>query len=852
MSIIKIISNPYEQNVKFQSFSKSKNNWVDINPANNTGSKLLKEEFSGGFFPFKAKEILDIICSEYKSDSDPLIVEFEGTDDEFKELLMLNNLNPEEDRIEIRKSGLYLDNARDILKDVKSLFSEIEVLIRSSIPDDEKLNINLKKFTDASDDVIPICVIGNYSSGKSTFINALLGYEILPSSDEPTTAKIYEITQSKYADRGKIQYFQDDNKVTILFKEDETDISIEPENETLFNDLNQLLIDTQNENLVTRIKIILETLNTYANNQKDIKLSDVIEITGPFNTNSIWSRCAGTNFIVFDTPGSNSASNINHSEVLHKALEEFSNGLPIFISEYGTLDTTDNEKLYQDIMAMEVLDDRFTMLIINKADAASLKKGGFNEADKNKILSYPLPRKINSAGIYFVSSIIALGHKNKGKFLDDHNWEIYEDQIKKYQDPTSNFYKQLYKYNILPLQIGVKSQNDSENISELIYANSGMYAVEKFIETFSETYSSYNKCAQAQMFLNNLILESTNQIEKDKKHKEILKSQIEKSLEEEKIKFINDLNDLQIKLMEKSKEEYSIYLDDTIKSIKTSVDFETLNNLKKWYKATNSQEQELEIKREAASEALKKTGSELINGTIDFIKKRGQSSKEEIFPNLVNDLSQIKENWFSYISTGKNVKNKTDIELIDLVRENFIENLEYAQNEIWKKSKEFWIMESCLMKEELLKIIQGEETLSKENRISLAYIVNSYPALEIERIADEIFEMNRFKLKIFKLFDILNMSSLVKEYNRSADKEIDFIYGNIKENTKSSFKDWSTQLLDQLITNIIELSPLLKEKAELINEENLKIAELEKRRNKLERYSNQLQYLLGWKVRKLV
>ena len=44
-----------------------------------------------------------------------------------------------------------------------------------------------------SEGVIPICVFGNYSAGKSTFINALIGREVLPSGGDPVTAKIYKI-----------------------------------------------------------------------------------------------------------------------------------------------------------------------------------------------------------------------------------------------------------------------------------------------------------------------------------------------------------------------------------------------------------------------------------------------------------------------------------------------------------------------------------------------------------------------------------------------------------------------------------------------------------------------------------
>ena len=134
-------------------------------------------------------------------------------------------------------------------------------------------------------------------------------------------------------------------------------------------------------------------------------------------------------------------------------MEDLSNGLPIFVSEFNSLDSTDNDKLYQAINNMKELDNRFTMIVVNKADAASLKKDGFNEDDQDRILSLAIPRQMYAGGLYFVSSIMGLGAKNDQRFIDDHNAEIFEDQYNKYSNPSSRFYKQLYRYNIMPEQI---------------------------------------------------------------------------------------------------------------------------------------------------------------------------------------------------------------------------------------------------------------------------------------------------------------------------------------------------------------------------------------------------------------
>ena len=68
------------------------------------------------------------------------------------------------------------------------------------------VSANLDKVKSALEDMIPICVFGNYSAGKSTFINALIGCEILPSGGDPVTAKVYQIANADQPDQAVITF----------------------------------------------------------------------------------------------------------------------------------------------------------------------------------------------------------------------------------------------------------------------------------------------------------------------------------------------------------------------------------------------------------------------------------------------------------------------------------------------------------------------------------------------------------------------------------------------------------------------------------------------------------------------
>ena len=49
MATIRIISNPYRKEIKFELLDQSTSEWIEINYHNNSGSKLIKEEIKTNF-----------------------------------------------------------------------------------------------------------------------------------------------------------------------------------------------------------------------------------------------------------------------------------------------------------------------------------------------------------------------------------------------------------------------------------------------------------------------------------------------------------------------------------------------------------------------------------------------------------------------------------------------------------------------------------------------------------------------------------------------------------------------------------------------------------------------------------
>ena len=252
-------------------------------------------------------------------------------------------------------------------------------------------------------------------------------------------------------------------------------------------------------------KVALATLKSPDKTVEDI--GNVIKIEVPFSENGKLGQ-SHNEFVIFDTPGSNSQSNINHEQVLTESLDGFSNGIPVWVSQYDSIDSVDNAHLCDKLYAIDALDKRFTMIVVNKADSVELPKNGLGKEDINNIMEYDSVEKMYSSGIYFVSSVMGLGAKNKDGFINDYLADVFEEKERKFSDPSARSYKKLYEYNIMPEQMKKKAIEYSLACDNRIYANSGLYCVEMEMEQFASKHAAYNKCQMVYQFLNSVINET--------------------------------------------------------------------------------------------------------------------------------------------------------------------------------------------------------------------------------------------------------------------------------------------------------------------------------------------------------
>lgn len=847
MTAVKIISDAYRQQTSFQSRNEAAEEWSDINIQINAGSKLLRDEFRSGFFPFKAKQIVDIILDEYGDGQQAVDVVFEGTDDEFRELAAICSSEDYAGRIKAERSSRALENARDILPDVIETFRRLELVFTDSSFQKGDIQQDLRKFSEASNETIPVCVIGNYSSGKSTFINALIGYELLPSSDEPTTAKVYRISQSLQSDRALISFQYNGTGVRLEFTDVTCNVRTECDSCDFLDKLRDLCESLNETPIKHKLHTILTFVNQEANATTDDSISDLISIETPFVRDN-YAEMSLRQFVIFDTPGSNSASNEKHYQVLQDAMRNLSNGLPIFVCEYDTLDSTDNDRLYQEIHGLKELDNRFTMIIVNKADAAALSNDGKTDEGRRRILNLAIPRKLYSGGVYFLSSVMGLGAKNRGDFIDDHSAEIYEDQYNKYTNSESRFYKQLYHYDILPEQIRREYVKSAEAQSNLLYANSGLYSVEQAIVTFADKYAPYNKCRQSELFLNKAIETTKQAIEDAKNQQAETRDAVRANMERDKRMLIEQLERRRDELENNFNTEYpdkmTQHASEVEEIFKTSEN--KLKETEKRFLELQTSEHHVEDQKRQVDNAYKTLKDNLTGNFADVANRQSFDAVKRMGADLAADAHNVIKNFGELKNTQKIVDREASDDLLAQVRSQFADARNHVSQSLDRKSQEFWNDCTAQLRAELSAIVMGSEKLTEEKRMEINEIILRHQAMDFSDNLSQIF--NRYKLQKF-FGDGLDIRRIVQIYNNELQRWLKQVQTDLSGEHADGFHRWTQELLDDITANIEEYNPHLRSQNQAISDLEQRIAELEGKWQQINDERRHITELMSWMER---
>lgn len=217
-----------------------------------------------------------------------------------------------------------------------------------------------------------LVVVGDFSRGKSTFINAMLGRKILPSNSKPTTTIISKIV---YSEKPTYSLFYKTGKIRQI-------------DEKEFNS-----IRAPKETFGKKI----EEIKGYLNIKEDFSKIDYATVSYPLDF-------CKNNVEIVDTPGINDL-NTNRVDITYRYLNK-ADAVIMVLDATQILTKSEMEFIKEHILKNQITDIFFVINFKDRASSSEEEKEVIDFAKKNLLI---LMKTINSPlYVYLVSSKQAL------------------------------------------------------------------------------------------------------------------------------------------------------------------------------------------------------------------------------------------------------------------------------------------------------------------------------------------------------------------------------------------------------------------------------------------------------------
>lgn len=775
-NFVKIKSNPYTKQMEY--FYKNEGGeWIPVS------SRLASDAFTNVTIQHKVHEIMIEINNVYNLGNKGLEIVFEGTKEDYEDICTEVSEYFKDYKINCSQGEMYLASAETVITEITNIFKDIRVAFQE-YPDDE-IAEELSRFNDTIKPVVAICVMGLYSSGKSAFINSLLGNEVLPSASDPTTAKNYKIISSKEA---RILFQYDDVPIELTF-DGENYRANRPGEFEIMQELQEAMDLASPHTVFSHIYKALQVINGYDDNHGGEKhISTLIEVYVPFvNSNLPLSQF---DFAIYDTPGSDS-NHREHLEVLKDSLHGQTNGLPIFVTTPDEMDKEKNNEIIDIIEKMgEALDQTNTIVVVNKSDE---KDSGVLDA-KRKRGNELRVTKWHSSRVFFASAIMGLGSKrekplSKDSWMDKQYFKVFKQQYDSFANPEDDFYMQLYKYDFLPRsredQIRVSADQVTDGAA-LVYLNSGIRTVEEEIALFAHKYAWYNKCVQARQYLGNavdLVLKRSKEAESRRRK---IEDEIKKDIGEKAKALIEELGREGIRLAESINAGYS----DGIQKIVDEVFHEETEN----------------EKMESAWEKVKKAEKK------DDKRNRSIEAKvDEQYADLYSAIREKVGGWSKayWAEAEKRYKGKCC----------FVVMGSSALTDEQKAFLQDYVMNSAGIEVQEIKMDMHKENVIKDKKF----------------------------LFLFKIGERFVLENCQKSFAESVNRSILKMSQKAVGDNEDRFRVWRERLEMDLESKITSFNPLLAQLSQYLDDCRKEIARLNEQRNVLEKQRDRLESLLTFK-----
>lgn len=789
---IRVTYDPYQQEIRCEYMSAAGTTWETLQ----AGGKLAAMFSDGkrqGSLQNCAHDIVEGIKHDFCTTGQGVDLFFCGTEEDWEDLKKVVEQDAGSKIICVGSAG-QLECAKDVLPKIKDIFQNLSNDFEGLTENDEVKKPIDQFLTTVKPDVV-LYVSGTYSTGKSTFINALIGEELLPSAIDPTTAHIFRIESLPEGNwvNTKIHFQYLNKDVVITFGKEGyvlEDPNLLPDLE-LKNCLDQILEGVTPGPVY--IKTVLELINNFnslkapESKEQETKkwISPQIEVSTPFYNSTL--PLNDFRSLIYDTPGTNAANHRDHLAVMQDSLKEQTNGLPILLVTPTQTDATEVEELRNEIHKIGgALDESNILVVVTQADKETF--AGLKKAHQNQ-------RKaaFKNAGKRICYTSAAMGFYSKtGRYptMGIESEEDQEENLEKLESnstPYKNGRTRLYTIDSLPHNqmetICEKGNlaNETGTEKEKMLHNSGLWAIEREIERFARRFAAYNKCWQAQVYLSQAI-DTVKQIQ-EKNHQQIAKDQEEmKSLFDEQKKI----------LIDEIEKKSTAWFDDNWKGYrkKQSTRIETVLS---------------RIETEVSSEVIRERWKEA---------KKQNDNKESAIHSITAWINDYLDGYIKKV-TAKSHQDATS----------------------------FWIERINQYKYQCIQIVNESSSLTAEEKNFLKQYIWEVRAPILEKvkfIMEPTVYQNRFLF--IRWIDVKPDQcaiQMISELKRSIRETNQNFAGEIKE----TIKKWSSKFKADLKQNIVEFNPTLLELREEIARYYAQIEILESAQLRMEKTQNELTNL---------
>lgn len=467
---IRIEHNPFTIETKFFTRSSQQAEWQ--RPAKD--SSLMK--YSKNRLQLWIENFFEEVDREEFNEYGNFNVIFKGVEADYLDVKSAAE-KAKEKNINVNLQWEKVTEVNERLEQIKDLMLEAQQhpIFQEKISQSKEIQANFEAALNRDFDVY---VAATMSAGKSTFINAMLGCELLPNANEATTATIAQITDNDAMTHGKFIGER-------YNKEGE-------------------LVNPQQE-------ITLTTLQEW-NKLEDTKL---IKLEG--NIKGVTER-EDVRLVISDTPGPNNSQDRSHWETTQAYIQDSQrNPLILYILNAQNYATDDDETVLSMIASTmrkggKQSKDRF-IFILNKADAFDFEKETTIEAVLQNIRTYLQNNGIKEPLVYPVSALSALLFRRRdAKEVLNRSSELPALQAWEYKClPDEKYgYFGINFVEHMPLTSNAKSILAKRDLAPAEY-RTGIPAIEAMIDEYIDKYNLPNRINRSYDALMKAIKDSSDE-----------------------------------------------------------------------------------------------------------------------------------------------------------------------------------------------------------------------------------------------------------------------------------------------------------------------------------------------------